>query len=457
MKRKIRLAVCGVLALALLSWATPALAVPPIPHAFYGTVTINGPNAPVGTVVSAKINGVNAGSYTTTVAGQYGNVATRGYLAVSCDGANDGDTITFYVTNENGTVTGGTATFAVGGGPTEKNLSVNIDIPFEPAPPGGGGAPPPAEQPPVETNIFGTTGSFEISDDGEVQETFTATSEDGNLTLTIPEGTIALDKDGEPLEALEAAVDESPPDPPEGAHIMGAFDFGPDGATFDPPITLTWNYDPEDVPENMDLVIAYYDEDDGEWVHLPVERINNTLTVSISHFTTFALIAVPKPAAFTLSSLIIEPTEVAPGENVNISISVANTGGTEGSYTVVLDINDVKEAEKSVTVAADSSQAVSFSVTKEEAGSYDVAVDGLSGSFTVVVPPPPPEEPAPPVPEEPAAPTPPTPEEVTAPVTPPPVTPPPVTPTNWPMIGGIIAAVIVAGLIIFFLVRRRAY
>lgn len=34
------------------------LAVPPLPSSFYGTVTINGNNAPVGTVVSAWINGV---------------------------------------------------------------------------------------------------------------------------------------------------------------------------------------------------------------------------------------------------------------------------------------------------------------------------------------------------------------------------------------------------------------
>jgi len=452
MNRKIRLALCGVLALSLLFLATPALAVPPIPHAFYGTVKINIADAAVGTVVSAKINGVNAGSYTIKVAGQYGNVDTRDYLAVSCDGANDGDTITFYVTNPNGTATGGTATFSIGGGPTEKNLTVTIAAP---APGPGAGAAPPA-QPPVETNLFGITGSFEISDDGEVQETFTATSADGMLTLTIPEGTIALDEDGAPLETLEAAVDESPPAPPEGGHVIGAFDFGPDGATFDPPITLTWNYDPEDVPENMDLVIAYYDEDDGEWVYLPVERINNTLTASISHFTTFALIAVPKPAAFTLSSLAISPAEVAPGEKVNISISVANTGGTEGSYTVVLKIKAVKEAEKSVTIAAGSSQTISFSVAKEEAGSYDVVVDGLSGSFTVVAPPAPPP-PAPPVPAPPP-PAPAPPPVITAPVIPPappaPPAPPP-TPVYYWYIIGVVAVVLVIGIVIVVVRRRR--
>jgi len=147
----------------------------------------------------------------------------------------------------------------------------------------------------TETSLFGIEESFRISDDGEILEEIVATSEDENVTMTIPEGTIALDIEGEPLETLEAAVDPSPPEPPEAAYLIGAYDFGPDGATFDPPITLTWSYDPETLPEEVDLVIAYYDELNEEWVWVTceVDTVNNTITASIAHFTTFAIIAVP--------------------------------------------------------------------------------------------------------------------------------------------------------------------
>ncbi|GAI45705.1 unnamed protein product, partial [marine sediment metagenome] len=76
------------------------------------------------------------------------------------------------------------------------------------------------------------------------------------------------------------------------------------------------------------------------------------------------------------------------------------------------------------------SEDVTFSVTREEADTYGVAVDGLSDSFTVTVPPevPPPLPPAP------------------APAKP-----------NWPLVGGIIGGCVVVGLLIFFLVRRRTY
>ena len=268
---------------------------------------------------------------------------------------------------------------------------------------------PPAPSPPpppppltVETNLFGIEGSFPISDEGVIEEEIVAISEDENVTVTVEEGTIALDIEGEPLETLEAAVDPSPPEPPEGAYLIGAYDFGPDGATFDPPMTLTWSYDPETLPEGVDLVIAYYDEVNEEWVWVPceVDTENNIITASVAHFTTFAIIAVPAelplpppppaPAAFSVSYLSVSQLEVEPGETVTITVLVANTGGESGSYTVVLKIDGVKEAEETVTIAAGESQAVSFSVTKEEAGSYSVDVSGLTGSFTVqeeVVPP----------------------------------------------------------------------
>jgi len=256
----------------------------------------------------------------------------------------------------------------------------------------------------TKTNLFGVEESFRISRTGEILKTVEATSEDGMLTMTIPEGTIALDKYSKRLASLETAVDESPPDPPEDAYIIGlAYDFDPAGATFDPPLTLEYTYDPDTLPEGVaeeDLVIAYYDEATGEWVELDcvVDTVNNTITASVPHFTTFAIIGrvpapappEPAPARFTISSLGVSPSELAPGEEVNISVLVANTGGEAGSYQVTLVINDLVEATKEVTVRAGLSKEVTFSVTKEEADTYAVTVDGLSDSFmvvSVVVPP----------------------------------------------------------------------
>ncbi len=92
----------------------------------------------------------------------------------------------------------------------------------------------------------------------------------------------------------------------------------------------------------------------------------------------------PTPASFSVSNLSIEPAEVLPNETVTISVSVANTGGSQGSHNVVLNIDGVQEESKSVTIAAGASQSVTFSVTREDAGIYTVTIGSLSGSFTVV-------------------------------------------------------------------------
>ncbi|GAH69601.1 unnamed protein product, partial [marine sediment metagenome] len=137
-------------------------------------------------------------------------------------------------------------------------------------------------------------------------------------------------------------------------------------------------------------------------------------------FTVVAPTIVVEPAVFSVSNLSIQPAEVTTGEEVTIDVALTNTGGTEGSYTLVLKVNGVKEADRTVIIAAGDTLNLIFPVTKEAAGSYTVTVDGLSGSFTVV---------------EPAV------------------------VTNWPLLGGTIGGVIVIGLLVFWLIfirRRRA-
>jgi len=275
--------------------------IPALPNAFYGYVEINGSPADIGTTISASGEGVYTNTpalhnpVETTKRGSYGIDSMK--LLVQGD-ILDGATITFYV-NGHVATTDPTTVKWHSEETTRVDLSVTIAAPTPP--PAGGWGPPPVVQPPVKTNLFGTEESFSISNQGVVMETIEATSPDGLFTMTIPAGTVALDENGNPLSTLTTDVDESPPDPPEGAHIIGLpYIFRPDGATFDPPIIFTWSYDPEALPEGVaeeDLVIAYYDEDAGEWVELEcvVDTENNTITASVSHFTTFAIIGKVTP------------------------------------------------------------------------------------------------------------------------------------------------------------------
>ncbi len=113
----------AIVLLILVLESPVAYAVPQLPHSFYGTLEINGQDAPIGTVVKAKFSELEFSTYTTTEAGKYGDNATSDYFMVIWEGLHSGDIISFYV---NGVDTGETYLFESGGGPTELNLTVDM-------------------------------------------------------------------------------------------------------------------------------------------------------------------------------------------------------------------------------------------------------------------------------------------------------------------------------------------
>ena len=94
---------------ALLLMSNAVLAVPGVPHQFYGTVTLNSAPAPDGTSVVAKINGIDVAS-TTTSGGKYGYDPV--FYIEDPSSVRTGSTIKFYV---NGIDTGQTFIFSTAG------------------------------------------------------------------------------------------------------------------------------------------------------------------------------------------------------------------------------------------------------------------------------------------------------------------------------------------------------
>jgi len=87
----------------------------------------------------------------------------------------------------------------------------------------------------------------------------------------------------------------------------------------------------------------------------------------------------PLAAELKVSNLVISPTEVNPGQAVTISCAVVNVGAEAGSYTVRLGGDFV--AEQSVTLAPGEQKTVSFEVTPDAVRTYNVSVNGLTGTF----------------------------------------------------------------------------
>jgi uncharacterized membrane protein len=122
-----------------------------------------------------------------------------------------------------------------------------------------------------------------------------------------------------------------------------------------------------------------------------IKDVAGSYLVEIDGLTdTFSVTALPpEPAKFVVTDLGISPTEVEVGKNLIISIKVANIGEQAGSYTVDLKVAGILVESKTVTLSGGESMTVTFTVAKEKAGTYDVEVAGLKGTFTVKEVPPP--------------------------------------------------------------------
>lgn len=153
---------------------------------------------------------------------------------------------------------------------------------------------------PVETRKLQVTvedASFlaEITNSGIVQGAATFSSPDGNIVLNVPDGTRVL-TDNTPTLHITIMPDENPPPSPEDKNLVGVpYECLPHGTTFDPPVTLTWDYDPATLPDGIDvryLQVAFYNTETGKWepVASVIDTVNHTIKASITHFSTYAVI-----------------------------------------------------------------------------------------------------------------------------------------------------------------------
>jgi PGF-pre-PGF domain-containing protein len=207
------------------------------------------------------------------------------------------------------------------------------------------------------------------------------------------------------------------------------------------------------------VTLRQYDPDLNRWIGLPTKRVNEDdkyiyYSATITHFSAFAISGSPTIPApvFEATNLEISPTEAEIGDRITVSADITNTSASAEVYIATLWLNSTVEAGTDVLINGGATKSVSFTLEPPE-GSYEVRVDRLLGGLGVGKPAPAPEKPTPalekptPAPEKPTpAPEKPAPEEAV---------PTPVKPTNWLLIGGIIAAVIIIGTGTWFFIQRR--
>ncbi len=111
-------------------------------------------------------------------------------------------------------------------------------------------------------------------------------------SVNIPAGAVS----GSAAVTVTVASAPSPPVAPAGYTIVGSYEFTVNGSgyTFSSPVTLTFTFDPSLIPAGTTPAVYYYDGTTSQWVLVTggaVNYTNDTITVTVSHFTTFAVMA----------------------------------------------------------------------------------------------------------------------------------------------------------------------
>jgi hypothetical protein len=89
-------------------------------------------------------------------------------------------------------------------------------------------------------------------------------------------------------------------------------------------------------------------------------------------------------AEFEVSTLAVSPDTTLDGQGTTVTALVTNTSASEGSYTAVLNYNGESAETKTITVPANSTAEVRFTVEGLSLGTHTISIGDSQGTLTVL-------------------------------------------------------------------------
>lgn len=111
------------------------------------------------------------------------------------------------------------------------------------------------------------------------------------------------------------------------------------------------------------------------------EDVSGTYDIEVSGQT--GTLTVLKPAELEVSSLVVTPALVLPGQEAIVEVDIANIGEVDGTLEAILKVNGVDTDSRILTLAADARDKTSFTVIRDLDGTYDISIEGQSTTLTV--------------------------------------------------------------------------
>ncbi|MFB6101162.1 MAG: CARDB domain-containing protein [Haloplanus sp.] len=96
-------------------------------------------------------------------------------------------------------------------------------------------------------------------------------------------------------------------------------------------------------------------------------------------------VAIDTASSITYSNLVVNRTTVSPGDDVEVTATVENTGGSSGTYNASLRVDGIVQRYSNGTLDSGSSTTVSFVIDFGSTGTYDVGIETLGSTSVGVV------------------------------------------------------------------------
>ena len=255
----------------------------------------------------------------------------------------------------------------------------------------------------LEINMLGQESTIEIASDGTLSESLRLTDPSGDFIIDIDGGTKITNPSGIQLSQIELTVaGELIIVPDEIAILSPTYKItgytrtmAAVGISFDPTVTLTIKYNPENLPENLfPPFIATYINDEGL---VPLQApLDSTVGLNeakalINHASLFVVAAViappppPLPARFKASNLNINPQQAQLGQSVTISLTITNEDALEGSSELHLIIDGIVQIVEKITLDGKDSRTLTFEISNLAVGNHQVKIAGLTEQFSIVM------------------------------------------------------------------------
>jgi hypothetical protein len=252
-----------------------------------------------------------------------------------------------------------------------------------------------------------------LDENGALVDTMEFTSADGNMVMTIQQGTQVTGDDGNRVDLIVIETGELFVGTQDDYRVIDLYRFDPP-VTFSQPVLLKLSYSPLSLANSRnegELRLAIFEPEQGQWIVLPgsMDIASHTVQAMITRVSILGILepmtdeepvkpvtppSLTLPLLRTLDITLSSP-EVYSGDSLTVSARVMNDGDIAGTFTVPVVVDGSAVTSKDIYLEPGQVKSIVEKLVAGEAGMYRIEIGTMSIELLVKRAPPPLSSPPP--------------------------------------------------------------